>query len=180
MVKQWGRSVCALLMFGLFGCRPANDTAGIAAVTGFDAARYMGKWYEIARLPHRFERDVTEPAAEYTLQEDGTVKVVNSGLRDGSPTQVTGVARFAGKHDVGELEVSFFRPFYGAYRIIYLEPDYSAAIVTSDSRDYLWILGRSPSLPREQLARYLTMLEQQGFAVKLLQFPWGVPIGAAQ
>ena len=178
--RQWGRSACALLMFGWFGCRPAHDTAGIAAVTGFDAARYMGKWYEIARLPHSFERDVSEPAAEYTLREDGTVRVVNSGLRGGVPTQAAGVARFAGKPDVGELEVSFFRPFYGAYRIIHLEPDYSAAVVTSDSRDYLWILGREKSLPREKLAHYLDWLEQQGFEVKLLQYPWGLVSGGGQ
>lgn len=175
-MRQWGRSACALLVFGLFGgCRARHDTAEIAAVTGFDPARYMGKWYEIARLPHSFERDVTEPMAEYILQEDGTVKVVNSGLRDGKPTQVTGVARFAGKPDVGELEVSFFRPFYGAYRIICLEPDYSAAVVTSDSRDFLWVLAREKSLPREQLARYLAMLEKYKFEVKLLQYPWGLP-----
>ena len=172
--KRWYCGVLLFLGAALgCGCRHENSTRNIPAVTGFEVARYMGKWHEIARLPHRFERDVVDASAEYSLRADGTVNVINSGFRNGVPTSVEGVARSAGQPGVGELEVSFFRPFYGAYRIIHLEPDYSAAVVTSDTRDYLWILSRRKTMPKEQLARYLTMLEAWNFPVKLLQYPSG-------
>lgn len=133
----------------LSGCRNAESTASIPAVRPFDAERYLGTWYEIARLPHSFERDMTRVTAVYTARKDGGIDVLNSGWRDGEHRTARGRARFRGDSTVGELEVSFFGPFYGQYRIIALAPDYSSAMVTGSSRDYLWILARESTLPPE-------------------------------
>ena len=88
--------------------------------------------------------------AEYTVDSNGTLRVVNSGERDGERREAIGVARFKGERTVGELEVSFFRPFYGDYRIIRLAPDYRYAVATSGTMEYLWILARTPQLPETE------------------------------
>ena len=162
----------ALLAALFSGCAPS--TSDIPAVGDFDLGSYLGQWYEIARLPHRFERGLDFVRAEYTLAPDGTVRVVNSGVRDGETRRVTGVARLkdpkAAKPE-GELEVSFFRPFYGAYRIIELDPEYRHAVVTSSTRDYLWILSREPVMEKAQLEGLLDRLGKMGFAVDKLEYP---------
>lgn len=158
-----------------FGCFSAKDsTAHIPGVTGLDPEKYAGEWFEIARLPHRFERGMTDVKAEYVLRPDGRIDVINSGRKDGSRREIRGIARFAGGYPPGqgELEVSFFRPFYGKYRIIHLEKDYSAALVTSGTKDYFWILARTAHLPGEQLERYLKMAENWGFDTAALEYPW--------
>ena len=144
----------------------------IAAVRDFDPARYMGKWYEIARLPNWFEKGMTRVTAEYTLLEDGTIRVENRGIKNGRESGVTGVARLKGDADVGELEVSFFRPFYGDYRIIRLAPDYSCSVVMGSDRDYLWVLARTPEIPEEEFVRILAFLRENGFAVDDLIYPY--------
>lgn len=152
------------------GC--AASTREIPAVKDFDLERYLGSWYEIARLPHRFERGMDFVRAEYTLDGDA-VKVVNSGIRDGEPRRIVGRAEFKDPKAkrVGELRVSFFRPFYGDYRIIELDPEYRVAVVTGATKDYLWILSREPEMPSSQLAEILDRLEKLGFATDKLEFP---------
>ena len=105
---SWG-FVPALL--ALCGCAASTDS--IASVRNFDSKRYLGTWYEIARLPHRFERDLDFVSAHYSEQGDGTIRVVNRGQRDGKEREAVGKAHFKGASDVGELRVSFFGPFYG-------------------------------------------------------------------
>ena len=95
-----------------------RSSADIPAVTGLDLARYMGEWYEVARLPNNFEKDMTHVTAVYTAEEDGTVHVRNQGFRNGELSSVEGKARPADAADSGELEVTFFWPFYSPYRII--------------------------------------------------------------
>ncbi len=155
------------------GCNSAQLTADIPAVQNFSLEKYLGTWYEIARLPHSFERDVAQAKAEYLLMPDGKVKVVNSGLKNGAPTSVEGVAVMKDGTGVGELRVSFFRPFYGDYRIIYLTPDYSVAMVTSATRDYFWLLARTPEVNPALLRECLDRAAKWGFAVELLQYPNG-------
>ncbi|MBQ9502369.1 MAG: lipocalin family protein [Lentisphaeria bacterium] len=157
----------ALLL--LSGC---SETVNIPAVTGFDAGRYMGTWYEIARLPNRFEKGMTEVSAEYSLRPDGGIKVVNSGMKDGEKRSVTGVAYPAGRKGEGLLKVSFFRPFYGAYRIIKLSPDYRYSVVTGSGMSYLWILARDRELPRRELEEIMAFLRAHRFAVKDLLWSW--------
>ena len=100
---------------------------GIEPVAGFEAPRYMGRWYEIARLDHRFERGMTNVTADYALNEDGSVRVVNSGVRNGRRKSVEGTARFKGDPSVASLAVSFFPGFPGGYQPVLLfqvQPDF--------------------------------------------------------
>lgn len=165
------RLAAALVSLLLPGCSTGKSTAAIPAVTPFSAERYMGVWYEIARLPHRFERNLDNVSATYALREDGRVDVLNRGFRDGKERQAKGIAVFKGSPEVGELEVSFFRPFYAEYRIIALESDYSSAIVTSSTDNYLWILARTPRLPKEVLNRYLDRIRAWGFDLGSIEYP---------
>lgn len=153
------------------GCAPSSSD--IPAVTNFDLDRYLGTWYEIARLPHRFERGMDHVRAEYSKNADGSVKVVNHGVKNGSAKSIVGRARLkaATLPPTGELEVSFFRPFYADYRIIELDPQYRYAVVTGSTRNYLWILSRTPQLPSDQLAAIIRRLEKLSFDTAELEFP---------
>ena len=155
----------------LHGCVSGNSTAKIPAVRDFQPERYLGRWYEIARLPHSFEDGMSEVYAEYSPGEGSRISVVNSGVRDGERRTARGTARFKGATDRGELEVSFFRPFWEDYKIFYLADDYSIAMVTSSTDEYLWILCRKPHLPRRQLNSLIELAELHGFPVDKLIFP---------
>ncbi len=167
------QDVLGLLMSAMLlgGCVSPDSTRDIPSVTDFEAERYLGTWYEVARMPHRFEEGMSEVYAIYSPLPDDEIQVINSGVRDGKRRSIKGVARFRAAHDIGELEVSFFRPFYGGYRIILLEPDYSSAVVTSDTKNYLWILSRTTTLPEARITAYLTQLQSWGFDVDRLEFP---------
>lgn len=174
MFTTLGKSVFIVLGTGILllaGCSSLPKTSHIPAVTGFEAARYMGKWHEIARLPHRFERGLTDCVAEYSLRDDGKVSVVNSGLKNGVRKTATAVAVFKGDNTIGELKVSFFRPFYGSYRIIHLEPDYSVAIVTSETFDFFWLLAREQKLSDQKKNAYLQKAQEWGFDISKIEFP---------
>ena len=155
----------------LTGCLTTSD---IAAVKNFEPERYMGTWYEIARLPQYFERDLDEVKAQYTLNDDGTIKVVNSGRKGSEPKSITGTAKLKdpdAKPLTGELRVSFFWPFYSDYRVIELAPDYSYAVVTGGSMDYLWVLARKPTMAQEQLDSILDRAKTLGFETDKLEYP---------
>ena len=177
MAGNCGRGVGILAMLWAIlaggGCRSGESTASIPAVSGLEPARYMGQWYEIARLPHSFERGLQRVRAEYRLREDGRIDVCNRGMRGTEPREVRGIAFLKDEQPPyrGELRVSFFRPFYGDYRIIALSPDYRWAVVTSGTRDYLWILARTPTLPEAELGSLLTRCREWGFEVDRLEFP---------
>ena len=155
----------------LTGCVTTSD---IATVQNFEPDRYMGTWYEIARLPQYFERDLDEVKARYTLNDDGTIKVENSGVRDGKMQSITGKAKLRhpdAKPLTGELRVSFFWPFYSDYRVIELAPDYSYAVVTAGSRDYLWVLARKPTMEKDLLDGILNRAKEHGFDIAELEYP---------
>jgi apolipoprotein D and lipocalin family protein len=138
----------------------------IKVVRGFDLDRYLGTWYEIARLDHRFERGLSNVTASYTLRDDGAVRVVNRGYDDekGIWKEAEGKAVFVDAKDVGQLKVSFFGPFYGGYNIIDLDPDYDYALVCGPNRSFLWILARGPDLPPAALDRLVEKATRLGFA----------------
>lgn len=162
---------CLLL---LLGACAGSGTQDIPSVSGLDVPRYMGKWYEIARLPHTFEKDLDFVTAEYTLRDDGRIRVVNQGMRNGAQSRAEGIAKLKNpdaRPVTGDLRVSFFRPFYGDYRIIELGNDYSYAVVTSSSKDYLWILSRSPQLPEKLLSGLTARLKTLGFDTEKLEYP---------
>lgn len=130
----------------LVGCTGAPR--GVEPVTGFDVERYEGRWYAIMRLDHRFERGLTNVTAEYTLRDDGRVKVHNRGFDPEACRwrDIEGTARFQGDPDTASLSVSFFWPFAGGYHVIALDDAYRWAMVSGPNRNYLWILARSPEL----------------------------------
>jgi apolipoprotein D and lipocalin family protein len=138
---------------------------GVVPVTGFDAERYLGTWYEVARLDHRFERGLTRVTATYASREDGGIDVVNRGFdaAAGEWREARGKARFVGARDVGQLEVSFFGPFYGGYNVVEIDPDYSSALVAGPSRSYLWILARTPGPPPAVVAGLVERARELGF-----------------
>jgi apolipoprotein D and lipocalin family protein len=149
------------------GCRNSEKMA--LAVNDFDAARYCGIWYEIARLPNLFQRGMHHAFAEYTAMQDGSIKVVNRAFdAEGKLRSVTGIAKVVSPAGQGELKVSFFKPFWSAYRVIYLTPDYSIAAVCGKSPDLLWILARRKKLSPTELAPVVGFLKQRGFAVEKL------------
>ncbi|TDX31720.1 apolipoprotein D and lipocalin family protein [Modicisalibacter xianhensis] len=130
----------------LAGCTGIPE--GTQAVTDFRLENYLGRWYEIARLPHGFEEGLSCVTATYRRRDDGGVDVINQGynLENGQWDVAEGKAYFIESPDVGRLKVSFFGPFYGGYNILELDADYRHALVAGPDRDYLWILAREPSL----------------------------------
>lgn len=143
MMKRW--LFFGLALFVVSSC--ARIPGGVEPVTGFDLMRYLGTWYEIARLDHAFERDLVDVTADYTLQEDGVVRVVNRGRnkRTGEWEEAVGKAYLLESPDVGSLKVSFFGPFYGGYHVAKLEADYQMALVVGPNLGYAWILARTPA-----------------------------------
>lgn len=137
-----------------------------STITAFDLDRYLGKWYEIARYDHSFERGLVGSTAMYTLRDDGKVKVLNSGhlnTLDGPYKESVGKARARKNGMPGQLEVSFFGPFYGDYDILELAPDYSYSVVGSSSPKYLWILSRTPQLSTATKDKILRNLRHRGY-----------------
>jgi apolipoprotein D and lipocalin family protein len=161
-------ALCGIGML-LPGC--TRVPAGLEPVTGFDSPRYLGKWYEIARLDHSFERGLTNVTAEYAARPGGGISVLNRGYDPGAGKwrEARAVARFRGDHTLGSLKVCFFWPFWGGYHILALdEKDYGYALVTSSSRSYLWILSREPRLAPEVLSALVARAQQWGFATEEL------------
>lgn len=146
---------------------------GVTAIDGFNINRYMGTWYEIARLDHRFERGLNNISATYTLRDNGSVNVLNKGWNqeDGEWKQAEGKAYFVGQPDIGRLKVSFFGPFYGGYNIIELDKkDYAYSMVAGPDKSYFWILSRSKQLPEATLERLIEKASKLGFATDKLIF----------
>lgn len=169
--------ICALSALLLGGC--ATAPKGVAPVTGFEVGRYLGTWHEIARLDHSFERGLSNVTAEYSMREDGGVKVVNRGYKAASAEwkEAEGRAYFTGDKSVGQLKVSFFRPFYGGYNIIELDREaYGYSLVAGPSLDYLWILARKPELSPEVLKRLVARAKELGFETEKLIFPGSAPV----
>jgi apolipoprotein D and lipocalin family protein len=145
------------LLLGLAGCSTAPPK-GVAVVSPFDAQRYMGEWFEIARLDHRFERGLSRVTAQYALQPDGSVRVVNRGYDAAKDkwNEAVGRAVFTGDPNIASLKVSFFGPFYGGYHVVALDDQYRWSMVMGPNTDYLWILARESQLPpgvRERLVQ---------------------------
>jgi len=138
---------------------------GAVAVKPFDKAKYLGKWYEIARFDFRFEKDLNNVTAEYSQNDDGTIKVHNRGYNyiKKEWSEVFGKAKFAGDDNTAMLKVSFFGPFYSPYNVIALDKDYQYALVTGKNFDYLWILSRNTTIPEEIKKEYLQLADKIGF-----------------
>lgn len=143
----------------------------VTPVDGFELKKYLGKWYEIARLDHSFERGMVEVTAEYSLREDGGISVLNRGFSktDDQWQEAEGKAYFVNSPGEGYLKVSFFGPFYGSYVIFDLDKEnYQYAFVSGPNLSYLWLLSRTPNVEPKVLERFITKSQELGFDTKEL------------
>jgi len=146
-------------------------------VKELDLKKYLGTWYEIARYDHRFERGLVGVTANYSMREDGKIKVLNSGYKDsltGELSTAVGKAKIPDpKNNPGKLKVSFFWFFYGDYYVMELDKDYQWALIGSSSDNYLWILSRSPHMEKDLYEKLLGNLQKRGYdtskLIKVLQ-----------
>jgi apolipoprotein D and lipocalin family protein len=148
----------------LFACVGVPEN--VSPVTGFDIDRYLGTWYEIARLDHSFERGLEKVTAEYSLREDGGVRVVNKGFNPEKNKwkKAVGKAYFVDSPNLGRLKVSFWGPFYAAYNIIALDKnDYSYSMVCGPNKSYLWILAREPQMEESLRSQLINKAKSLGF-----------------
>jgi apolipoprotein D and lipocalin family protein len=138
---------------------------GATAIKPFDKEKYLGKWYEIARMDFKFERGLNNTTAEYSVRNDGKIKVDNKGYnpQKNEWKQAIGKAKFVGDQNVAMLKVSFFGPFYSGYNVIALDNEYKYALVAGNNLNYLWILSRETTIPENIKQNYLKIAENLGF-----------------
>lgn len=142
------------------------------AIKHFDINRYMGKWYEIARFDFKFERYMNNTTANYSLQDDGTVKVVNRGFnyKTNKWKEAVGKAKFRDDANEAKLKVSFFGPFYSPYNVIALDDEYRFALIAGKNLDYIWILSREKNIPENIKQSYVAKAKSIGYDTSL--FVW--------
>lgn len=164
-MKLWPVVTGVAISLALVACRSPTPPKGVTPINHFDASRYLGKWYEVARLDNRFERGLEQVTATYGKRQDGGISVLNRGFdpQKGVWKESEGKAYFTGEPTTAALKVSFFGPFYGGYNVIALDDDYQYALVSGPNRDYLWILARTPTLPPQVRQNYLSIARGLGF-----------------
>lgn len=161
----------SLLLLALASCTGVPE--GTEPVQDFKLDRYLGSWYEIARMDHKFERGLSNVTAEYQLKDDGTVRVLNRGFNTakGQWKEAEGKAKFVDDPGVGKLKVSFFGPFYASYNVIALDQEaYQWSLVTGPDKDYLWILSRTPVLDPSITSDLLAKSKSLGYRTQELIF----------
>ena len=161
IVLRFASALLILLMAVFTGCRSTRRPVDLTPLANVDLPRYLGCWYEIARFDHWFERGMTHTKASYTMREDGDIQVVNTGLKNGKIKTSIGKAKHTDQH--GLLRVSFFWPFYGDYRILWLDDDYQLALVGGDDSDYLWILSRTTAVNPTVKRLILSEAKRRGY-----------------
>ncbi|HOD27939.1 MAG TPA: lipocalin family protein [Syntrophales bacterium] len=164
-------AIALLLLLFLTGCVGIPEQ--VKPVDHFQLEKYLGRWYEIARLDHSFERGLTRTTADYSLQDDGGVRVLNRGYAPEKKTwkEAEGKAYFVKGPDQGYLKVSFFGPFYGSYIIFELDREtYQYALVCGPDKSYLWILARTPEMKRDVKDALVAKAAELGFDTGSLIF----------
>lgn len=162
--KNLLNQILAFLALVLFNaCETIPE--GAKAVKPFEVNKYLGTWYEIARMDFKFERDLKNVTATYSLNEDGTIKVLNQGynINTNERKQAIGKAKFVDLTDEAKLKVSFFGPFYAGYNVIALDAEYKYALIAGQSLEYLWILSREKTIPDSIKTAYLKIAEGVGY-----------------
>ncbi|MFP4460152.1 MAG: lipocalin family protein [Candidatus Zixiibacteriota bacterium] len=164
--------ILLLAIIGIFASSNAPKAKDIPLVENFELDKYLGTWYEIARLDHSFERNLDSVTATYSVRDDGKIKVLNKGYntKKGKWSTAEGKAWIPNEDQPARLKVSFFWIFSAEYRIIALDDEYSYAMVTSSSKKYLWILSRSPKMPEEKLDMLLKKAKDWGFDLSEIYF----------
>lgn len=151
------------ILFFLAACA-SNEIPETLIVQNFDANKYLGTWYEIARIDNTFEKNLINVKAKYSVMDNGKIKIINSGYntKKEKNKSIEGVAYII-KDGVGQLKVSFFRPFYAYYNIILLDDNYEYAVVAGGNYEYLWILSRNQEIPEELYNKLINKITQMGF-----------------
>ena len=165
-----------LLPLLTLGC--VGMPAGVTPVKEFEVDRYLGRWYEIARLDHSFERGLQQVSAEYNLEQDGSITVINRGYsaEHDKWKEATGKALFVNAADEAHLKVSFFGPFYSSYVVFELDKeDYQYAFVSGVNTNYLWLLARTPEVDDSLKKRFSARAEELGFAAETLIWVTHIP-----
>jgi apolipoprotein D and lipocalin family protein len=161
----------SILVLAFNGCMGIPD--GAEPVKDFSLENYLGTWYEIARMDHKFERGLSNVTAQYSTRDDGGVRVLNRGFNaeKGKWNNAEGKAKFVDDTSIGQLKVSFFGPFYASYNIIALDKKaYQWSLVTGPDTDYLWILSRTPDLDQVVVDELLSTAKALGYKTKDLIF----------
>lgn len=165
------RSLLLISCLAISSCLSVPD--GIEPIQNFELDRYLGRWYEVARLDHSFERGLDAVTADYSLRDDGGIRVINSGrdITSGETQQAEGRAYFVEKSNIGYLKVSFFGPFFGSYVIFELDQKgYQYAFVAGNTTDYLWLLAREPVVSDDVLRNFKDKASTFGFNTEDLIF----------
>lgn len=153
-------------MLLLTACTAQNSMIDKTVVNQLNLQRYLGTWYEIARYDHKFERGMVGVTANYSIRNDGKIKVVNSGYKgsmDGPFSEAIGKAKVPNKSEPGKLKVSFFWIFYGDYFVLDLDENYQWALIGSSYDKYLWILSRTPQISDSLYKELLEKLSIRGY-----------------
>ena len=155
-------------LFAIFGiCSCSSIPKGAKAVKPFYKEKYLGKWYEIARMDFKFERNLNNTTANYSINEDGTIKVDNRGYNYITKEwkQAIGKAKFVDDENEAKLKVSFFGLFYSGYNVIAIDADYKYALIVGKNLDYIWILSRETSIPENIKTEYLSIAKNLGYKI---------------
>ncbi len=155
-----------VISLSLLFCACSTTLASdVVPVSHFKADRYLGQWYEIARIENRFEKGMTQVTANYSKREDGGIKVVNKGYKaDKQKWKVAnGKAYFVDGEDKGHLKVSFFGPIYGPYVVFELDDNYQYSFVTNHNKKYLWLLSRTPTIPNHVKSNFMNKINAMDF-----------------
>lgn len=160
-----GAGLAAGIATGIYFLKRRTIPRGVHAVKPFDLKKYMGEWFEIARFNYLFEKGVDYATAEYSLNDDGSVKVVNRGYnyRKQKEIEVVGEAVAVGDKDEAMFKVSFRKPFFAGYNVIAIDKSYKYALVSGRNRSYLWILSKEKQVPEKVINEYLEKAESLGF-----------------
>ncbi|TDS17335.1 lipocalin family protein [Sphingobacterium paludis] len=144
--------------------------SNVPVIQGFEKEKYLGDWYEIARLDFFWERNLKNVMASYALNDDRSIRVINQGydVVKEKYKQSRGKALFVRNEDEGALKVSFFGPFYAGYNIVMIDEDYQHALVFGQNLDYMWLLSREKSMPEEIKTNYLAYAQKCGYAIEKL------------
>ena len=158
------------LTYAWLNCRKVKIPDYVTAVENFDPQQYMGKWYEIARLDFKYEKNMSHVTATYFLNKKGVIEVHNRGFDDKENqwTEAHGKAKLNGEEGKGALKVSFFGPFYSGYNVVLMDPNYETALVFGESHDYMWILSRQKTISEETKQKFLLYAEEKGYAIEEL------------
>ena len=164
LLGQHMQKFIIIFVLMLTGC--TGIPKGVNPVDDFAVDNYLGKWYEIARLDHSFERGLDQVTAEYSQRDDGGIRVINKGysIKAGKWKEAEGKAYFVDDPKTGHLKVSFFGPFYGSYVVFELDKiNYHYAFVAGYNKSYLWLLSRTPEVSQDLIDKFIRQSKELGF-----------------